>query len=133
MTDLVHRIRERLAAALGANQPASRVAAAWAVGVGIGLSPALGLHTALALAVALAFRLNKVDVLLGTLIVNPDAAIQYPAFQVPRFDSKETIRLTGLLLGGTLIFIVGLIDDWKELTLRSGRVRAFFTPHDLPD
>lgn len=25
------------------------------------------------------------------------------------------------------------IDDWKELTPRSGRVRAFFTPHDLPD
>jgi len=30
-------------------------------------------------------------------------------------DPKETIRLAGLLVGGTLLFIVGLIDDWREL------------------
>lgn len=35
--------------------------------------------------------------------------------QVLRFDPKEVIRLTGLLLGSTLIFLVGLYDDWKEL------------------
>lgn len=71
MKAFARRVRERLAAALGANQPASRIAAAWAVGVGIGFSPLLGLHTAVALAVAFTFRLNKVDVLLGTLVINP--------------------------------------------------------------
>ena len=30
---------------------------------------------------------------------------------VPRLDVYEIIRLTGLLLGGTVIFIVGLLDD----------------------
>jgi UDP-GlcNAc:undecaprenyl-phosphate GlcNAc-1-phosphate transferase len=30
---------------------------------------------------------------------------------VPRFDPYEVIRITGLLLGGTLIFVVGLLDD----------------------
>lgn len=30
---------------------------------------------------------------------------------VPRFDPYEVIRLVGLLLGGTVIFIVGLLDD----------------------
>ena len=35
--------------------------------------------------------------------------------RVLRFDPKESIRLIGLLGGGTLIFIVGLLDDWLEL------------------
>ena len=34
---------------------------------------------------------------------------------VERFDPKEIIRLTGLLLGGTFIFLFGLLDDWREL------------------
>jgi UDP-GlcNAc:undecaprenyl-phosphate GlcNAc-1-phosphate transferase len=38
-----------------------------------------------------------------------------PAFRVLRFDPKEIFRLIGLLGGGTLIFLVGLYDDWKEL------------------
>lgn len=38
-----------------------------------------------------------------------------PALQIPRFDDKEIFRLIGLLIGGTLIFLVGLYDDWREL------------------
>jgi UDP-GlcNAc:undecaprenyl-phosphate GlcNAc-1-phosphate transferase len=34
---------------------------------------------------------------------------------VERFDPKEIIRLTGLLLGGTFIFLFGLLDDWRDL------------------
>ena len=34
---------------------------------------------------------------------------------VPRLDPYELIRLTGLLLGGCIIVVVGLIDDWLEL------------------
>jgi len=37
-------------------------------------------------------------------------------FVVVRFDPKEIIRLAGLLLGGTFIFVVGLFDDWRELS-----------------
>jgi UDP-GlcNAc:undecaprenyl-phosphate GlcNAc-1-phosphate transferase len=37
------------------------------------------------------------------------------ALQIVRFDPKEIIRLAGLLLGGTFIFLVGLYDDWREL------------------
>lgn len=33
---------------------------------------------------------------------------------IPRMDPNEIIRLTGLLLGGTFIFIVGLLDDIFE-------------------
>ncbi len=34
---------------------------------------------------------------------------------VPRFDPNETVRLTGLLIGATIIFVVGVIDDVREL------------------
>lgn len=34
---------------------------------------------------------------------------------VPRFDPLEVVRLSGLLIGSTLIFIVGVVDDWVEL------------------
>ncbi len=38
------------------------------------------------------------------------------ALYVARFDAKEIIRLTGLLVGGTFIFLAGLYDDWRDLT-----------------
>lgn len=63
-------VKGRLAQALGHQSP-HVLAASWACGVAISLSPLLGLHTVLALVFAFAFRLNKVDVLLGTLLVNP--------------------------------------------------------------
>jgi UDP-GlcNAc:undecaprenyl-phosphate GlcNAc-1-phosphate transferase len=34
---------------------------------------------------------------------------------VPRMDENEGIRLLGLLAGGTVLFLVGVIDDWREL------------------
>jgi UDP-GlcNAc:undecaprenyl-phosphate GlcNAc-1-phosphate transferase len=33
------------------------------------------------------------------------------ALPVPRFDPNEIIRISGLLIGGAIIFIVGLLDD----------------------
>lgn len=64
-------LHQSLARALGRHQPPHILAASWACGVAISLSPLLGLHTVLALAVAFVFRLNKVDVLLGTVLINP--------------------------------------------------------------
>ncbi len=42
-------------------------------------------------------------------------AAPLPTLAIERFDPKEVIRLTGLLVGATLIFLVGLYDDWREL------------------
>ncbi len=39
------------------------------------------------------------------------AVIVAQALPVPRLDSYEVIRLAGLLLGGTVIFLFGLLDD----------------------
>ncbi len=35
---------------------------------------------------------------------------------VPRLDNYEIIRLSGLLIGGTVVFLVGLLDDIFELS-----------------
>lgn len=42
------------------------------------------------------------------------AAVVAQFLMVPRFDSYEIIRFTGLIAGGTLIFVVGLLDDIFE-------------------
>jgi UDP-GlcNAc:undecaprenyl-phosphate GlcNAc-1-phosphate transferase len=44
------------------------------------------------------------------------AVIVAQGLPVERFDAKEIIRLTGLLLGGTFIYVFGLLDDWLELS-----------------
>jgi uncharacterized protein (DUF2062 family) len=56
---------------MGREQPPERVAAAVALGVGVGLSPFIGFHFILAVVLAFAFRLNKLDTVLGSLVGNP--------------------------------------------------------------
>lgn len=56
---------------LGRNDPPELVAASVAVGVTISFTPLIGFHWLIALALAVVLKLNKVDVLLGTLVVNP--------------------------------------------------------------
>lgn len=48
-----------------------RTAGAFALGVFVGVSPFFGLHTLIALLLAFLLRLNRVAVLLGTLVLNP--------------------------------------------------------------
>ena len=80
MRALLEHARARFRDAVGFHDSPERLAAAWALGIGLGLSPLLGLHTVIALLLAFAFRLNKVDVLLGTLIANPwTLPVYFPA------------------------------------------------------
>jgi hypothetical protein len=56
---------------MGRAESPERVAAAVALGVGVGLSPFIGFHAILAIGLALIFRLNKLDTLLGSFVGNP--------------------------------------------------------------
>lgn len=56
---------------LGREESPERVAAAIAIGIGVGLSPFLGFHIWLALGLAFLFRLNKIDAALGQFVGNP--------------------------------------------------------------
>lgn len=56
---------------LGREESPERVAAAIAMGIGIGFSPFIGFHIWIALGLAFALRLNKIDAALGQFVGNP--------------------------------------------------------------
>jgi len=56
---------------LGREESPERVAAAIAVGIGVGFSPFIGFHIWIALGLAFLFRLNKIDAALGQFVGNP--------------------------------------------------------------
>jgi uncharacterized protein len=77
---LLRHAKARFLEVAGVHDRPERLAAAWALGIGIGLSPLIGLHTVIALVLAIIFRLNKLDVVLGTFIINPwTVAFYFPA------------------------------------------------------
>ena len=65
------RFRNQFLEMLGRHQEPERVAASFAIGVAIAFSPLIGFHFLLAIVVAVLLKLNKLDVVLGTLVVNP--------------------------------------------------------------
>ncbi|MGH9399676.1 MAG: DUF2062 domain-containing protein [Thermoanaerobaculia bacterium] len=56
---------------LGREDPTESVAAAVALGVGLGFTPFVGFHLVLALGLATLLRVNRLDAALGTLVGNP--------------------------------------------------------------
>ena len=56
---------------MGREESPERVAAAVALGVGVGFSPFIGFHFFLAVALAFVFRLNKLDTVIGSFAGNP--------------------------------------------------------------
>ena len=65
------RFRNGFLEMLGRHQEPEKVAASFAIGVAIAFSPFIGFHLLLAIVLAVILRLNKLDVVLGTLVVNP--------------------------------------------------------------
>ena len=68
---------------LGSDSPPETVAASFAIGVAISFTPLFGLHWIIALLLAFLLKLNKVDVLLGTLVVNPLTIPAVAAVAIP--------------------------------------------------
>jgi hypothetical protein len=68
---------------LGRNDPPEVVAASFALGVAISFTPLIGFHWILALGLAVLLKLNKVDILLGTLVVNPLTIAPISALAIP--------------------------------------------------
>jgi uncharacterized protein len=68
---LSRRLKVMLADLLGREEPPERVAAAIALGIGVGFSPFLGIHFLIAIGLAFLFRLNRIDALLGQFVGNP--------------------------------------------------------------
>jgi hypothetical protein len=64
-------ISERLKKAFREDPRPHRVALSFAIGAAISFSPFLGFHLLIAVVVAFLFRLNKVEMILGTFVNNP--------------------------------------------------------------
>lgn len=65
------RFRAQFLEMMGRHQDPEKVAASFAIGVAIAFTPLIGFHFLMAIVLALLLRLNKLDVVLGTLVVNP--------------------------------------------------------------
>ena len=65
------RLRDGFLEMLGRHDAPEKVAASFAIGVAIAFTPLIGFHFLMAIVLALFLRLNKLDVVLGTLVVNP--------------------------------------------------------------
>jgi uncharacterized protein (DUF2062 family) len=68
---LGRRLKVLLADLLGREESPERVAAAIALGIGVGFSPFVGVHFLIAIGLAFLFRLNRIDALLGQFVGNP--------------------------------------------------------------
>lgn len=75
---------------MGKEDPPEKVAAAFALGVAISFTPFIGFHSIIALGLALLLRLSKVDVLIGTLVVNPWTMV--PIFSFEHYIGKKVLR-----------------------------------------
>jgi hypothetical protein len=78
---------------MGKEDPPERVAAAFALGVAISFfTPLTGFHTMIALGLAFLLGLSKVDVVMGTFVVNPWTVV--PVITFEEFVGKKMLRLS---------------------------------------
>lgn len=66
-----HKLKTRLTAILALNSHPAHIAAGFAVGVFISITPFFGVHTPLAIAAAFLFRLNKLTAITGAWVNTP--------------------------------------------------------------
>lgn len=126
---------------LGREETPERVAAALAVGVGVGFSPFIGAHVVIAILLALAFRLNKIDTVLGQFAGNPWTlppsfaagyhlgrfVLRYDATEVPELPWSKLLhrdfwksftgeglgpRLASFLLGNMVIAVAAAVATY---------------------
>ena len=78
---------------MGKEDPPERIAAAFALGVAISFfTPLTGFHTLIALGLAFLLGLSKVDVVMGTFVVNPWTVV--PVITFEEFLGKKILRLS---------------------------------------
>jgi uncharacterized protein (DUF2062 family) len=91
------RWRQFILHLLGKEDPPEKVAAAFALGVAISFfTPLTGFHTMIALGLAFLLGLSKVDVVMGTLVVNPWTVV--PVITFEQFLGKKILRYSPSLV-----------------------------------
>lgn len=91
MTIFHGRWRQFILHLMGKEDPPEKVAAAFALGVALSFfTPLTGFHTLIALGLAFLLRLSKVNVVMGTLVVNPWTVV--PVITFEEFLGKKILR-----------------------------------------
>ena len=98
------QFRAKLRELLSIDEPPHKIAAAFAMGVFIGMSPFLGIHTLLGLTIAWHFKLNKLVTVMGVFVTNPWTIVPIYTF--------------GTWVGARLMGIDSVIPviDWSHIT-----------------
>ncbi len=107
MSRLAGRWQKIILHLMGKEDPPEKVAAAFALGVAISFTPFIGFHSVIALGLAFLLRLSKVDVLIGTLVVNPWTMV--PIFTFEHYLGKRILRYSPAL---------GRKLPWREILHR---------------
>jgi uncharacterized protein (DUF2062 family) len=90
------RWRQFILHLMGKEDPPEKVAAAFALGVALSFfTPLTGFHTLIALGLALLLHLSKVDVIMGTLVVNPWTVVPVVSFEA--FLGKKILHYSPAL------------------------------------
>ncbi len=93
---VARRWRQFVLHLMGKEDPPERIAAAFALGVAISFfTPLTGFHTLIALGLAFLLGLSKVDVVMGTFVVNPWTVV--PVITFEEFLGKKILRLSPAL------------------------------------
>jgi uncharacterized protein len=124
-----HELRQRLTAILALDSHPAHIAAGFAVGVFISLTPFFGIHTPLAIAAAFLFRLNKLTTITGAWVNTPLTVVpmlvasyklgewllgnQPQPFSVASLDwSAIKPYATAILLGSSVIGLLAAVAGY---------------------
>jgi uncharacterized protein len=117
------QLKQRMKSILALDSHPANIAAGFAVGVFISITPLFGIHTPLAIAAAFLFRLNKLTTITGSWVNNPFTVLpvlmssyrlgEFLLGQKPQAVSFETLDWHHLEEYATALFIgssiIGLI------------------------
>jgi hypothetical protein len=110
--------RDKIRQILSLRESPEKIAAAFSLGVFIGMSPLLGLHTVLGIAIAWILRLNRFVTLVGVFVTNPWTIVPIYTFGT----------WLGVKILGTEHVIPAM--DWSHLTLKV--LLSDFKPFIMP-
>lgn len=125
------QLKQRITAILALDSHPGHIAAGFAVGVFISITPLFGIHTPLAIAAAFIFRLNKLTTITGAWLNSPLTVLpvlmasyrlgEFILGQKPRPVSFETLDWHHLKEYATALFIgssiIGLITAFVSYAL----------------
>ncbi len=111
----MQQFKVRLRQVLSVKEPPRRIAAAFAVGVFIGMSPFLGIHTLLGLALAWQLKLNKFVTLIGVYVTNPWTIV--PIYSFGTWVGVKVMGIDNIIpvIDWSHITFLGIIDNFRPL------------------